>query len=241
MSTPDQKLSSKITGEALRAAQRAELQPIIDQLAEVCQGRDDLRIEAAGNMAGAWFANPEAAPRWGYELIAAGMLLVGGSTTATGSSKRFWTVGSVDSAACAGTGPVGSLSNHGPLSDEESAHGVKWQVALTFPLTVATIRPVPPKQGTEPTKVLLNEYPSGRSPLATIVVTPESVVTIVHLAGKDTSTPGTSPGSKKQSSGRSTNAAAEAGAAATTDVATTAASPKADSAIERILMATPKK
>ena len=60
------------------AAQRAELQPVIDQLAEVCQGRDDLRIEAAGNMAGAWFATPEAAPRWGYELIAAGMLLVGG-------------------------------------------------------------------------------------------------------------------------------------------------------------------
>ena len=78
MSTDDQTLSSKITGEAMLAAQRAELQPIIDQLAEVCQGRDDLRIEAAGNMAGAWFATPEAAPRWGYELIAAGMLLVGG-------------------------------------------------------------------------------------------------------------------------------------------------------------------
>jgi hypothetical protein len=122
----------------------------------------------------------------------------------------------------------------------KGSHGVKWQVALTFPLTVATIRPVPPKQGTEPTKVLLNEYPSGRSPLATIVVTPESVVTIVHLAGKDTSMPGTSPGSKKQSSGRSTNAAAEAGAATTTDVATAAASPNADSAIERILIAAPK-
>ena len=78
MSTADQTLSSRITGEALLAAQRAELQPIIDQLAEVCQGRDDLRIEAAGNMAGAWFANPAAAPRWGYELIAAGLLLVGG-------------------------------------------------------------------------------------------------------------------------------------------------------------------
>ena len=78
MSTPDQTLSSKITGAALLAAQRSELQPIIDQLAEACQGRDDLRIEAAGNMAGSWFANPEAAPRWGYELIAVGMLLVGG-------------------------------------------------------------------------------------------------------------------------------------------------------------------
>jgi hypothetical protein len=78
MSTDDQRLSSAITAEALLAAQRAELQPIIDQLAEACQGRDDLRIEAAGELAGAWLANPEAAPRWGFELIAAGMLLVGG-------------------------------------------------------------------------------------------------------------------------------------------------------------------
>ena len=75
MSTADQTLSSRITGEAELAAQRAELQPIIDQLAEVCQGRDDLRIDAAGRMAGAWFANPEAAPRWGYDLIAARMQL----------------------------------------------------------------------------------------------------------------------------------------------------------------------
>src|SRR5829696_7551568 len=113
---------------------------------------------------------------------------------------------------------------------------------LTCPLTVATICPVPPKQGAEPTKVLLSEYPSGRSPLATMVVTPESVVTVVHAAGKKTSTPGTSPGSKMQesSSGCCTNAAAEAGAVLKTDAATTVARPIVDSAIRRTLMMTPK-
>ena len=63
MSTADQTLSSKITGAALLAAERSELQPIIDQPAEVCQGRDDLRIEAAGELPGAWFASPASAPR----------------------------------------------------------------------------------------------------------------------------------------------------------------------------------
>ena len=75
------------------AAERLELQPIIDQLAQVCQGRDDLRIEVAGEMAGAWFANPEAAPRWGYELIAAGMLLVGGIHDGDQLNKRFCRLG----------------------------------------------------------------------------------------------------------------------------------------------------
>ena len=89
MSTADQKLSSAITGEALLAAQRSELQPIIDQLAEVSQGRDDLRIEAAGNMAGAWFANPEAAPQFGYDSSPPACSWSAGSTTGTSSSKRF--------------------------------------------------------------------------------------------------------------------------------------------------------
>ena len=91
MSTADQNaVRPAITGEALLAAQRSELQPIIDQLAEVSQGRDDLRIEAAGNMAGAWFANPEAAPRVGLSNSSPpACSWSAGSTTATSSSKRF--------------------------------------------------------------------------------------------------------------------------------------------------------
>jgi hypothetical protein len=48
-----------------------ELQPLIDHLREVSQGRDDLRTEVAGIIAGAWLGGP---PRRGEELIAAGLL-----------------------------------------------------------------------------------------------------------------------------------------------------------------------
>ena len=89
MSTSDQTLSSKITGEALLAAQRSELQPIIDQLAAVCQGRDDLRIEAAGNMAGAWFANPKPPRDGASNSSPPACSWSAGSTTATSSNRRF--------------------------------------------------------------------------------------------------------------------------------------------------------
>jgi hypothetical protein len=75
MSTADQILSSALHGEALLTAQRPELRPLIDHLAEQAQGRDDIRTECAGIIAGAWFASPV---RRGHELIAAGLLMLGG-------------------------------------------------------------------------------------------------------------------------------------------------------------------
>jgi hypothetical protein len=39
-------------------------------------GRDDIRVECAGTIAGSWFASPGTA--YGHELIAAGLLLVAG-------------------------------------------------------------------------------------------------------------------------------------------------------------------
>jgi hypothetical protein len=54
MSTKDQTLSAAIHGEALLAARRPELQPLIDHLREVAQGRDDIRTECAGVIAGSW-------------------------------------------------------------------------------------------------------------------------------------------------------------------------------------------
>jgi hypothetical protein len=48
VSTKDQTLSAELQGEALLTAQRPELQPLIDHLAEVAQGRDDIRTECAG-------------------------------------------------------------------------------------------------------------------------------------------------------------------------------------------------
>jgi hypothetical protein len=75
MSTKDQILSSELHGEALLTARRPELQPLIDHLREVTQGRDDIRIECAGILAGSWFSS---GARRGEELIAAGLLMLAG-------------------------------------------------------------------------------------------------------------------------------------------------------------------
>jgi hypothetical protein len=75
MATEDQNLSSTLHGEALLAAKRPELQPLIDHLREVAQGRDDIRTECAGIIAGWWFAG---VARQGHELIAAGLLMLAG-------------------------------------------------------------------------------------------------------------------------------------------------------------------
>jgi hypothetical protein len=75
MSTKDQILSSELHGEALLAAKRPELQPLIDHLREVAQGSDDVRVECAGVIAGAWFAG---VGKRGEELIAAGLLMLAG-------------------------------------------------------------------------------------------------------------------------------------------------------------------
>jgi hypothetical protein len=69
------KLSSALHGEALLTAQRPELHPLIDHLREVAQGRDDIRTECAGRIAGSWFAG---AARRGDDLIAAGLLMLAG-------------------------------------------------------------------------------------------------------------------------------------------------------------------
>ena len=69
MSTPDQKLASEIHGTALLLAQDERLQPLLEQLAQATAGRDDLRTEEAGVLAGSWFAQP--GRHLGHELIAA--------------------------------------------------------------------------------------------------------------------------------------------------------------------------
>ena len=78
MSTRDQTLASEIHGEALRLAQDERLQPLLEQLAAVAAGRDDLRTEVAGILAGKWWSRPTA--HQGHELIAAGLLILVGVT-----------------------------------------------------------------------------------------------------------------------------------------------------------------
>ena len=75
MSTKDQTLSAALHGEALLTARRPELQPLIDHLREVAQGRDNVRVECAGILAGSWFSS---AARRGEDLIAAGLLMLAG-------------------------------------------------------------------------------------------------------------------------------------------------------------------
>src|SRR5215217_1529772 len=76
MSTKDQKLSAMLHGEALLRAQRPELEPLVTELRELAAGRDDIRTECAGIIAGSWFASPGTA--YGHELMAAGLLLMSG-------------------------------------------------------------------------------------------------------------------------------------------------------------------
>jgi hypothetical protein len=76
MSTDDQTRSARLHGEALLAAQEPIFQAVIDRLAVEAAGRDDLRVECAGLMAGWWFAGPET--QYGHELIAVGLLLLSG-------------------------------------------------------------------------------------------------------------------------------------------------------------------
>src|SRR5215218_2638088 len=76
MSTKDQILSARLHGEALLRAQRPELEPLMADLREIAAGRDDIRVECAGTIAGSWFGSP--GTKYGHELIAAGLLLVAG-------------------------------------------------------------------------------------------------------------------------------------------------------------------
>ena len=76
MSTDDQKRGSEIHGEALKIARDEVPQHLLERLAKVSDGNDRLRTVTAGEIAGAWMANP--ASHQGYELIAAGLLLIAG-------------------------------------------------------------------------------------------------------------------------------------------------------------------
>jgi hypothetical protein len=54
VSTKNWALSAELHGEALLTARRPQLQPLIEHLREVAQGRDDIRTECAGTITGGW-------------------------------------------------------------------------------------------------------------------------------------------------------------------------------------------
>src|SRR5215207_930794 len=76
MGTKDQALSARLHGDALILAKNPELEPLMAELPEIAAGRDDIRMECAGTIAGSWQASP--GTKYGHELIAAGLLLVAG-------------------------------------------------------------------------------------------------------------------------------------------------------------------
>ena len=77
MYTPDQLLYSALHGTAMRyAAERRNLDESIEELCQIADGRNDILAEAARITAGSWYASP--ATHVGYELIAAGMMIIAG-------------------------------------------------------------------------------------------------------------------------------------------------------------------
>ena len=77
MSTKDQLLYSALHGTAMRyAAEKRNLAESIEELRQIADGRDDILAEAAGLEAGGWYAWPST--HAGYELVAAGMLIMAG-------------------------------------------------------------------------------------------------------------------------------------------------------------------
>lgn len=96
MSTKDQLLSVALHGTAMRyAAERRNLDESIEELRQIADGRSDILAEAAGITAGSWYASP--ATHVGYELIAAGMLILAGGGNGTplnyGELERWTRVG----------------------------------------------------------------------------------------------------------------------------------------------------
>ena len=77
MSTKDQLLYSALHGTAMRyAAERRNLDESIEELRQIADSRNDILAEAAGITAGSWYAWPST--HVGYELVAAGMLIMAG-------------------------------------------------------------------------------------------------------------------------------------------------------------------
>jgi hypothetical protein len=76
MSTADRTLSWIIHGEALKLARDQVPHELLDRLAQISEGRDDLRAATAGHHRRKLAASP--ATQIGHELIAAGLLLRAG-------------------------------------------------------------------------------------------------------------------------------------------------------------------
>ena len=75
MTTGDQLVYSDLHSSALRfAAEQRSLAESIAELHQIAYGHDDVLAEAAGISAGAWYAWPATRP--GFELVAAGMLIM---------------------------------------------------------------------------------------------------------------------------------------------------------------------
>ena len=108
-STKDQIRSAELHGGALLTAKRPELKPLIDHLGDVAQGRDDIRVECAGTIAGSWFADTA---RRGEDLIAAGLLMLMGLLDSTS-----W----IDGCGLVGSGGAGHMFRTAQLANDSTS------------------------------------------------------------------------------------------------------------------------
>jgi hypothetical protein len=116
MAPLDQLLCSALHGTAMRyAAERRNLAESIEELRQLADGHDDVIAEAAGISAGAWYAWPATRP--GFELVAAGMLIM-----ASGSLLEANLAGRCDHTANCGrrTGVVTLFVHYATRLQQES-------------------------------------------------------------------------------------------------------------------------
>ena len=73
------------------AAERRDLAESIAELREIADGHDEVLAEAAGITAGSWFASP--ATHVGYQLVAAGILIMAGGHDGKPLDLRRWSGG----------------------------------------------------------------------------------------------------------------------------------------------------
>jgi hypothetical protein len=116
MSTSDQTLSLAIHETAMLLAQDERFQPLVSRLTAMAGARPGLRAEAAGMLAGRWFAGPE--EHDGYDLIAAGLTILAGAIDRHDVARWVragYAYGSIGAAAADALAGESSRSNQGDV------------------------------------------------------------------------------------------------------------------------------
>ena len=141
------------------AAERRNLGDSIAELREIAGGRDDILAEAAGIEAGWWYASP--ATHAGYELVAAGMLIMAGGHDGKPWTLMRWSLGRASATSGAPDHVTGSDDRPLPFIRVVSQAGTARRPAGTLGAIApcAGVRTATPSElGDEPER--RSDYPS---------------------------------------------------------------------------------